>query len=149
MPHVKDVERLDPDTGKGFVEIDIYVPHGYDSRCYFGIEAKKLNTVNSAGKWESQAGDYAGKDGMGCFIDGRYAYYQCEGAMVGYVMDGDCTKAKASLSESIERRSEALRVTVPCPFDPAQDLAGYPHAFETRHNSARGEFTIYHILLAA
>src|SRR5687768_17420658 len=75
MPHVKDVEKLDPATGKGFVEIDIYVPHGYDHRCYFGIEAKKLNTRTAAGKWESQAGDYVGKEGMGCFVDGRYARF--------------------------------------------------------------------------
>lgn len=114
MPHVKGVEDLDPETGKGFVEIDIYVPHGYDERCYFGIEAKKLNTTTSD-KWESQAGDYAGKEGMGCFVDGRYAGYQCEGAMLGYVMDGDCPRAKASISEAIEKRADALRVPAPCP----------------------------------
>jgi hypothetical protein len=89
MPHVKDLENLQSETGKGFVEIDIYIPYGYDNRCYFGIEAKKLNTTSPGGRWESQAGDYAGKEGMGCFVDGRYATYQCEGAMLGYVMDGD------------------------------------------------------------
>jgi hypothetical protein len=149
MPHVKDLERLDPESGKGFVEIDVYVPHGFDSRCYFGIEAKKLNTITSGGKWESQAGDYAGKEGMGCFIDGRYACYQCEGAMVGYVMDGDCDSAKSSISKCIEKGADALRVPVPCPLNLAQDLEGYPHAFESRHKLDRGEFTIYHVLLAA
>ena len=149
MPHVKDVEHLDPETGKGFVEIDVYVPHGYEPRCYFGIEAKKLNTTTSAGKWESQAGDYAGKDGMGCFVDGRYSCYQCEGAMVGYVMDGDCTKARESISEAIEKRANALHVPVPCPLHPARDLDGCPDAFETWHELERGEFTIHHVLLAA
>ncbi len=73
MAHVKDLEDLDPGTGTGFVEIDICVPHGYENRCYLGIEATKLNTTSSGGKWESQAGDYAGKEGMGCFVDGRQA----------------------------------------------------------------------------
>lgn len=149
LPHPKDVERLDPQTGKGYVEIDICMFHGYESRCYFGIEAKKLNTTTSSGKWESQAGDYVGKDGMGCFVDGRYASYQCEGAMLGYVMDGDCAKAKVSISESIEKRADALRVPVPCPLEPAQDLKDYPNAFQTYHNLDRGEFTLHHVLLAA
>ena len=149
MAHVKDLEDLDPGTGKGFAEIDIYVPHGYENRCYFGIEAKKLNTTSPSGKWESQTGDYAGKEGMGCFVDGRYAPYQCEGAMVGYVMDGDCTRAKECIKESIEKRAEALRVPVPCPLHPAEDLPDYPNAFETRHTLDRGGFKINHVLLAA
>ena len=149
MAHVIDVEHLETETGKGYVEIDIYIPHGYDGRCYFGIEAKKLNTTSAAGKWESQAGDYAGKDGMGCFVDGRYAAYQCQGAMVGYVMDGDCAKAQTSIREAIEKRANVLRVPVPCPMQEAQHLPDYRHAFETQHNLNRGEFTLHHVLLAA
>lgn len=149
MPHVKDVEKLNRETGKGFVEIDIYVPHGYDSRCYFGIEAKKLNTITSGGKWASRAGNYTGKQGMGCFVDGRYAVSQLEGAMVGYVMDGDCGRAKAYIAECIERRAETLHAPVPCPLNPVHYLQDYPHAFETLHQLARGNFTLYHVLLAA
>ena len=149
MPHVKDLEDLDPETGRGFAEIDIYISHEHDTRCYFGIEAKKLNTRSRGGKWESQAGDYAGKDGMGCFVDGRYASYQCEGGMVGYVMDGDCPKARSKISAAIDERANGLRVPVPCPLHPAQNLPDYPHAFETRHSLDRGKFTIYHVLLAA
>lgn len=149
MPHVKDVERLDPATGKDFVEIDIYVPHGYEPRCYFGIEAKKLNTTSPGGKWESQAGDYADKEGMGCFVEGRYASYQCEGAMVGYVMDGDCPKAKSSISEAIDKRADALRVSAPCPLHPSTHLPSYSDSFETRHTLDRGTFTLFHVLLAA
>lgn len=149
MAHVKDLEDLDPGTGKGFVEIDICVPHGYENRCYFGIEAKKLNTTSSGGKWESQAGNYAGEEGMGCFVDGRYAPYQREGAMVGYVMDGGCPKAKKCIKESIEKTAKALRVPVPCPLHPVGGLPDYPDAFETRHSLDRVEFKIYHVLLAA
>jgi hypothetical protein len=148
-PHGKDLEHLRPDTGKGFVEIDILIPYGYEPRCYFGIEAKKLNTTGPGGKWESQAGDYAGEEGMGCFVEGRYAAYQCEGAMVGYVMDSDCANAKLSITEAIEKKAGALRVPVPCLLHAAQHLPDYPYAFETRHRLDRGEFAIYHVLLAA
>jgi hypothetical protein len=147
--HAKDVGTLDPGTGRGYVEIDICVPHGYESRCYFGIEAKKLNTTDSKGRWHSRAREYAGKDGMGCFVDGRYARYQCQGAMVGYVMDGDCPRAKSSISQAINRRAKELRVTPPCPLHPARHLPGHADAFETLHDLERGEFTIHHVLLAA
>jgi hypothetical protein len=50
VAHQKELEHLDEATGKGFAEIDILVPHGYDHRCYFGIEAKKLGTKSDAGK---------------------------------------------------------------------------------------------------
>jgi hypothetical protein len=86
---------------------------------------------------------------MGCFVDGRYGRYQHEAAMVGYVMDGDCPRAKASIGESIEKNAETLRVPVPCPLDSARHLPDYPHAFETTHGLERGFFTIYHVLLAA
>lgn len=149
MPHVKDLQGLDDETGKGFVEIDIYVPHGYDSRCFFGIEAKKLNTGRSKGKWQSQAGAYAGRDGMGCFVDGRYADRQVEAAMVGYVMDGNCERATLEISRAIDERADALRVSNPCSLHAAVHIPDHPHAFETRHGLDRGEFTIYHVLLAA
>ncbi len=86
---------------------------------------------------------------MGCFVDRRYASYQCEGAMVGYVMDGECVNAKTSISEAIERRAVALRVPVPCPLPPTEHLPDYPDAFETSHRLDRGAFTLYHVLLAA
>jgi hypothetical protein len=149
MPHVKDVENVDPQTGKGFVEIDIYVPHGDDERCYFGIEAKKLNTTDQTGKWRSNAGEYAGPNGMGCFVEGRYAAHQCEGAMVGYVMDSDRQRARTSISHAIDERAQALRVSPRCTLHPAQMLPGCTDAFETRHNLDRGEFTLHHVLLAA
>jgi len=148
MAHAKDLEALEGQTGTGFVEIDIYVPFGYDERCYFGIEAKKLNTTSATGQWESRAGEYAGKEGMGRFVGGCYAAYQCEGAMVGYVMDADCVRARTSVCKAIETRAEMLRVSAPCQFDPSQHLVDYPHAFETRHQLDRGLFTIHHLLLA-
>lgn len=149
-PHPKDVEHLDPTTGRGYFEIDICIPHGYDSRCYFGIEAKKLNVKVSGGGRASKAGEYADAGGMGCFISGHYAPHQCEGAMVGYVMDGDCPKAKKKIAAAINKRASALHVPNPCPMPSARQLPGCSDAFETEHNLPnRGKFTLHHVLLAA
>ncbi|MCK4658009.1 MAG: hypothetical protein KAV82_00675 [Phycisphaerae bacterium] len=149
-PHTKDVEHLDPATGRGYVEIDICIPHGYDNRCYFGIEAKKLNVKVSGGGRQSKAGEYAGPDGMGCFVSGRYAPHQGEGAMIGYVMDGNCENAKKSISAAINKRASELHVPNPHPLAPARHLPDNPDAFETEHDlPERDKFTLHHVLLAA
>jgi len=88
-------------------------------------------------------------DPAGPLPDGRYSRYQCEGAMVGYVMDGDCARARTSIAQLIEKKADALRVPVPCLLETVQALQELPDAFETRHSLDRGEFTLYHVLLAA
>jgi hypothetical protein len=149
VPHEKELEHLDEQTGQGYAEIDILVPHGYDERCYFGIEAKKLNTTTEVGKWESQAGDYVGRDGMGCFIEGRYAPHQNQGGMLGYVMDGDCKRAKASISEAMTKRTAELRLPATFELHASRHLPDLATAFETRHGLDRGGFLLHHILVAA
>lgn len=149
VAHMKELEHLNETTGKGFAEIDILVPHGYDYRCYFGIEAKKLNTTNAENDWESHAGEYVGNDGMGCFVEGRYAAYQSNGGMIGYVMDGDCPKAKSSITKAIAKRAQELRVKVPVTIATSRHLPHLPIAFETVHALDRAVFTIHHLLLAA
>lgn len=149
VPHEKELAHLDEQTGQGYAEIDILVPHGYDERCYFGIEAKKLNTTTEAGKWESQAGDYVGRDGMGCFIEGRYAPHQTQGGMLGYVMDGNSQKAKTSISEAMSKRTAELRASAPVELRASRHLPNLSDAFETQHGLDRGEFLLHHILLAA
>jgi len=148
-PHVKELENLDETTGKGFGEIDILVQHGYDERCYFGIEAKKLNSTTKTGNWDSGAGDYVGEPGMGCFIDGRYSYNQLHGGMIGYVMDGDCPGAKTAIANSMKRKANYLKMSVSCKLEPSGHFPSCPEVFETRHHLERGEFTIFHVLLAA
>ncbi len=150
VAHSKDLEDLDEATGRGFAEIDIMVPHAYDERCYFALEAKKLNTGNKAGHRDSRAGEYVGTDGMGCFVEGRYGSHQNQGGMVGYVMDGDCDRARDSISGAMTRRADELRISTPCELTPSRHLPDRAEAFETKHNLPdRGEFVIHHVLLAA
>jgi hypothetical protein len=147
--HVKELENLDEATGRGFGEIDVLVQHGYDERCYFGIEAKKLNSTTKTGNWDSGSGDYVGEPGMGCFVDGRYSYYQPHGGMIGYVMDGDCLGAKVAIAGSMQRKIDYLKMSASCKLEPSRHFPDRPDIFETRHHLERGEFKIFHVLLAA
>ena len=48
----------------------------------YQFEAKRL-------KDNSSLSDYLGRDGLGCFLDGRYGVGQPEGGMLGYVQKDD------------------------------------------------------------
>jgi hypothetical protein len=144
-PHEKELEHLDESTGRGYGEIDIVVQHGCDERCYFAFEAKKLCT----GPTEEEVGsrDYVGEPGMGCFIDGRYASYQQHAGMLGYVMDGNCSRAKSAITVSIEKKANDLRLAEPRSVEPCPDMPECSDVFETWHNLDRGKFRLIHILL--
>lgn len=147
--HGEELEELDEQTGKGFSQIDILLQHGYDDRCYFAFEAKKLHSVTKSGEPEPGAGEYVGEPGMGGFVDGTYACEQPHGGMIGYVMDGDCIGAKSRVINSMKRKLSELRMSSPCTLNPSRHVPECPDVFETRHQLDRGEFVIYHVLLAA
>jgi hypothetical protein len=147
--HAEELEHLDETTGKGFGEIDIMLQHGYDDRCYFAFEAKKLNSTTRTGNWEPGTDKYVGEPGMGGFVDGTYACHQPHGGMLGYVMDGDCSGAKARIGESMEKKAAALKMSTPCELKPSRHLPEHPELFETGHHLDRGDFTVFHVLLAA
>lgn len=146
--HVKELEMLNEATGKGFGEIDIHIPHGYDTRCYFAIEAKKLNTLCRNGRRVSGAGAYVGEEGLICFITGKYGKYQSEAGMLGYVMDGNCTKAKERITHAIERRADDLGIPRPVCLSQSAAIPSDPAVFETQHTVARGPLKVHHILVA-
>jgi hypothetical protein len=147
--HGEELENLDEHTGTGFSQIDILFQHGYDDRCYFAFEAKKLNGTTKTGNPKPGAGEYVGEPGMGGFIDGTYACEQPHGGMIGYVMDGDCSEAKTRVTESIARKAGKLRMSSPCRLERSRHFPECPDVFETRHQLDRGEFVIFHVLLAA
>ena len=70
--------------------------------------------------------------------------------MIGYVMDGDCTKAKTKISSASNKRASEPHVPNQYPLDPAHHLPGNPDAFETVPDPPeRDKFTLHHVLLAA
>lgn len=63
---------------------DIIIEMTTSPRPEFYVEAKKLAVGNS-----HALSAYVGKDGMGCFLAGRYARAYDYGAMLGYIVSGN------------------------------------------------------------
>jgi len=135
--------------GKEIARTDIRVlPPGKKHTDFaFVFECKRLN-VRRQGKIQHGAGAYVGKDGMMCFITGKYASGLREGGMLGYVMDRDVMGVREVITRFIERKRGPLRLTLLTSYVPCQLLdKQLPHG-ETRHDLADGRaFTLYHLLV--
>lgn len=113
---------------------------------YFAIEAKRLH-VPFKGRMHPQIPKYVtDRQGMMCFVDGRYSKGLTSAAMLGYIFDGDVEKARAAISSSIQLNHAKLKSIRPHGLAPCRyDIAGVDescHVFDGR------AFTLYHILSA-
>jgi hypothetical protein len=135
--------------GKEIARTDIRVlPPGKKRRDFaFVFECKRLN-VHRRGRVHHGAGAYVGKDGMMCFVTGKYASGLRKGGMLAYVMDGDVASAREAVSRFIDRRRLPLRLGLLTGYVPCGLLGNHlPHG-ETRHDLADGRtFTLYHLLV--
>ena len=87
-----DEKRL----GKHRLRIDIQImQHGISPRRQFRFEAKRLHDAASRR-------DYLGRDGLRCFLDGRYAKDDEIAGMLGYVQESSIQHQARSLSDSLE-----------------------------------------------
>ena len=83
-----------------------------------------------------------------CFIDQRYARGLTEGAMLGYVFDGEIEKARDSIAASIAANPKKLRCAAPFCLVPSRIETGHTSVGETSHSIPQGLFTIYHLFVA-
>lgn len=113
----------------------------------FVFECKRLN-VRRRGKIQHGAGAYVGKDGMMCFITGKYASGLREGGMLGYVMNRDVMGMREVITRFIDRKRGPIRLALLTSYVPCQLLdKQLPHG-ETHHDLADGRaFTLYHLLV--
>jgi len=97
---VNDSER----EGKRRLRIDIEViEHRRGPRPRFRFEAKRLRNSDSRR-------EYLGHDGLGCFLDGRYAASDPDAGMLGYVQEGKATDHVAELCDSLLHDPSRFRV---------------------------------------
>jgi hypothetical protein len=93
---VEEVRVNDGDReGKRRLRIDIEMLHlvrGKKPR--FRFEAKRLRDSDSRR-------DYLGHDGLGCFLDGRYAATDIDAGMLGYVQEGTDADHAIAISAAI------------------------------------------------
>jgi hypothetical protein len=91
--------------GKRRFRIDIEIMrHGETRRPRFRFEAKRLHDTSSRT-------EYLGKDGLGCYLDGRYASDDAIAGMLGYVQKGTVTAHGESLAKALQADQEAYCVT--------------------------------------
>jgi hypothetical protein len=82
--------------GKRRFRIDIEImQHGLATRPRFRFEAKRLHDTRSRT-------EYFGSDGLGCYLDGRYARDDEIAGMLGYVQSGSVKDHAASLAKALK-----------------------------------------------
>lgn len=120
-----------------------------DADWHFVIEAKRLHVTFNKSGWQSLISKYVtGHQGMMCFIDRRYARDLTEGAMLGYVFDGEIEKARDAVAASIVANPATLKCAAPPRLVPSCVLTGLSGISETSHALPQGLFTIYHLFVA-
>ncbi len=131
----------------------------------FAIEAKRLHVTFPTG-WQSLVSKYTTyetdippeeEQGMMCFITGRYSHGLRAGAMLGYVFDGDVTRARKSIADSITKHREKLKLRPEGDLAESNIAPGISGITESLHSLSDevdladptlGDFTIYHLLVA-
>jgi hypothetical protein len=115
---------------------------------YLVIESKRLHVTFPSG-WQSLISEYVtGRQGMMCFIEGRYARGLAIGGMLGYVFDGEVEKARSTIRASVEANHGVLRCRSEPRFRPSSVLTGDSRVSESIHSLSQGAFTIYHLFVA-
>ena len=129
-----------------------FLPTGKDlapnESIYFCLECKRLNVLKN-GRRRSYASEYV-KFGMLRFVTGQYSLSVRHGGMVGYVLDGDVSRAMSNVENCIRKHRAKLRIVGPDAFVPSEHLKGVQSARESHHHRAHEStpFRIHHLFIA-
>lgn len=143
-----EIKEADPITGKEISRTDIRLYHREvpGQKLYFALEAKRLH-VESDDRTRGGYGEYAGNDGMMCFITGKYSRSAPAGGMLGYVMDGDLERAAQGVTNAIRNAAAQLRLVSGGDYQPSKLMPQHPWNGETQHERNTGLFSMFHLLL--
>ena len=97
-------------NGERLGRLDLRFKHRQSQRDYFAFESKRLHVTYPGGSISPEYGDYVGEPDMMAFIEGQYSKSLPDGGMLGYVMDGDTSKAWSGLTTRIETRRQELKL---------------------------------------
>jgi hypothetical protein len=135
---IHDEERL----GKRRRRIDIEImQHGINPRRRFRFEAKRLHDSASHRV-------YFGEDGLGYFLDGRYAREDKIAGMLGYVQEGSISARADSLADALRTDPEKCAVAKGGEWTKAlvvEDLSTFRSVHNRTHPLPR--ITLLHTLL--
>jgi hypothetical protein len=130
----------DSETGEVDIRIDSF---SCRQEAYFVFECKRLN-INGKSGLATGASAYVGKEGMGCFISGKYPTTCGCGGMLGYVMDQNVDSAIASINTALSGHKDQLQLCCPHLL---QTAAIHPDVWQTLHGKEVPVLTLYHLLL--
>lgn len=135
---VHDSTRL----GKHRYRIDVEIVKSQQGpRPRFRFEAKRLHDTASRR-------NYLGNDGLGCFLDGRYATEDGIAGMLGYVQAGSISSHAENLEKAMVRDLKAYSMKTDGCWK-ACEIARGLNSFETTHHrkGTLPAITILHTLL--
>lgn len=127
------------DDGRAYSKgkIDMAVLLDQERERYLAYECKRLNVI-SGGKWQSLATRYV-EDGVARFVTEKYAADLPLGCMLGYVMDGNVSTARAKVQASIISHSEEIGLA----WGPTDDRPlGTTERMSSGHERVSGSATI-------
>lgn len=135
-------QKEDPTTGKkGKLSptIDFCFRDQFFSQSYFGAECKVMDEGNSR-----HITEYVNENGIGRFLDGRYASNCSAGAMIGYVRVGNpvtVANGVASRILTLPGRPKMLK---------AEPVKAFQDIYDSLHERFRGisPFKIFHLFFA-
>lgn len=143
------IVELEPAAGEDQGRMDIVflllVPR---EDIYFCLECKRLNAL-SGGHVRAYSAEYV-RFGMERFVNGRYAPSVRQGAMVGYVLDGDIVRAIDNVSAVIQTKHADLAMAAPGRMLASSLRPGDARMRETHHvRASSGQaFYIHHVFVA-
>tara|TARA_A100001391_G_scaffold175066_1_gene137776 strand:- start:369 stop:1037 length:669 start_codon:yes stop_codon:yes gene_type:complete len=151
LPFRIDVQlvELDLDAGEEQGRMDIvFSPPAPREDIYFCLECKRVNVVTAKGRRACYS-EYV-VHGMLRFVQGQYAQKVQNGAMVAYVLDGDCQRAIAGIEGNLTINATALRMAGSPVFATSVLFPSDHRVKETLHNRTFGteQFKIHHLFLA-
>jgi hypothetical protein len=129
--------------GKRRPRVDIeFVRVCLGPRPRFRFEAKRLGRANPVG-------DYLGREGMGCFLSGKYLLTGDEAGMLGYVQSEDEPRWASKIEARLHASGNQFGIREDGPWQRARIVPGLDHTYHSRHDRRNPlpPVTIFHVLL--
>jgi hypothetical protein len=116
---------------------------------HFVFECKRLRIpYPPPSRLATNNSEYVNRQGMMCFVTGKYSGSVTNGGMIGYVMDGHIKEAITSVGKLIKNKRLDLKLAKDTGLERSSVMGYSQNIRETRHILSKRKFTIHHIFLA-
>ena len=127
---------------KGYIDFAIFFDRNQEN--YIAYECKRLNVSFPSGS-KSLSDKYV-SEGLMRYVSAQYAQELPFGVMVGYVLDGNASKAIDAVKSQIKKKSSPLHCYNSPPTVDLSAVSFIPR-FSTSHSRPSGEIEVQHLFL--